>query len=119
MTTQRVTSRCVEICIDVCDNHYLAELQVDGMIREKLEFQGQLQLTNWADSSLFAADGDLYVHLRPRRACHNYKALELAQKLSRQGMTIGISGRRPVCLPQNRRLQCPCGDNIELATAEF
>jgi hypothetical protein len=34
-------------------------------------------------------------------------------------MTIGISGRRPVCLPQNRRLQCPCGDNIELATAEF
>ena len=46
MTTQRVTSRCVEICIDVCDNHYLAELQVDGMIREKLEFQGQLKLTN-------------------------------------------------------------------------
>ena len=105
MIHETIKDCCVELNIKVCDNGYLAELQVNGMLKGQLEFKTECQLTSWVCATLDPADRDLYVHIRPRSTCHKHRALDLADKLSRRGMMIGLSAQRSVCRDQPRRLQ--------------
>lgn len=99
MTSQIGHSFCVELNINLCDNCYLVNLQVDGEVREQLVFQSELLLTDLV-SAIFRTTGwNLYVHLRSREACHRHRVLELGHKLSRQGMMVGISEQKRIHRP--------------------
>jgi hypothetical protein len=105
MATRIISCSCVEINISVCDDCYLAELQVDGVSREQLKFTTEDQFTNWVNTILSTPDLDLYVRVRTREVNHRSTALELAEKLSCQGVMIGISGQQSVCRSKEGRLQ--------------
>ena len=105
MICQTLTACCVELNINVCTGRYLTEVSIDGVFKEQLEFQTEHQLTHWAGANFPFAGGNLYVHIQPREPCHNQQVLELADKLSRHGLMIGISRRRTVCRSQHWRLQ--------------
>lgn len=105
MIGQTLPACCVELNINVCANGYLTEVRVDGVLREQLEFRQDHQLARWAGTYLGIAGEELYVHIRPQEAGHKQRALELADKLSRQGMMTGISRQRSDCRSRLRRLQ--------------
>jgi hypothetical protein len=80
-------------------------VRIDGMFKEQIEFQTEHQLTHWAGANFPFAGVDLYVHIRPRDQWHRQRALELADKLSRQGLMIGISRQGTDCRLRHWRLQ--------------
>lgn len=99
MTSQTRHSFCIELNINICDNCYLVNLQVDGEVREQLVFQSEPLLTDLV-SAIFRTTGwNLYVHVRSRETCHRHRVLELGHKLSRQGMMVGISEQKRVHRP--------------------
>jgi hypothetical protein len=102
---QIIPSSCVELSIMVCGKRYLADLRVDGLIEDQLEFDTERQLRSWAGAILGTTGGNLYVHVQSLTAYNRRLTLELVGKLSLEGMTIGISGLSPVCRSTNRRLQ--------------
>jgi len=105
MAYQIVPTSCVVVHISIIGNRYLADLQVDGVIRGQFEFQTEYQLTDWAGTMLCTTGGNLYVRVQPFEATQKQLVLQLAGKLSLEGMTIGISGQRSVCRSKDRRLQ--------------
>lgn len=105
MISQAFPECSVELVINLCADRYLAEVRVDGELKEQREFQTQPQLTCWAGANPGFAGGDIYVHIRPRQPGHRRRALELADRLSRLGLTIGISRQSPVCRSRHGRLQ--------------
>lgn len=105
MNSQAFPMCSVELVVNICADRYLAEVRVDGELKEQLEFLSQQQLARWAGANPGFAGGDIYVHIRSRQPGHKRRALELADRLSRQGLIIGISRQRPVCRSQRGRLQ--------------
>jgi hypothetical protein len=96
---------CVELSIRVCRQRYLADLLIDGLTEEHFEFDTACQLTSWAGTILGASGDDLYVHVQSGATCYRGMTLRLVEKLSLEGMTVGISGPSPVCRSASWRLQ--------------
>jgi hypothetical protein len=105
MAYQIVPTSCVELSISIYGNRYRADLQVDGVRRDQFEFQAGCQLAEWASAILCTTGGNLYVRVQPFEESHWQMVLQLVGELSLDGVTISISGQRPVCRSRNRRLQ--------------
>ncbi|MGW8312812.1 MAG: hypothetical protein ACWGOL_06250 [Desulfuromonadales bacterium] len=102
----RITpASCVELNIRVCGQRYLADLLIDGLTEEQLVFDTACQLTSWAGTILGTSSADLYVHIQAGATCYRGVTLQLVEKLSLEGMTVGISGQSPVCRSASWRLQ--------------
>ena len=100
------TASCVELNIDVREGRYLATIQVDGLLKQRRVFQTAIEVSDWTAAIFCTTDRDLYVHLRaPAGADHGHLVLDLAGKLARQGLMIGITEEESVCRAGNRRLQ--------------
>ena len=82
---------CVELNITVFAGQYQASLQVDGTVRQRLVLQTECEVIDWAANAMLCSTGyDLYIHLRAGKPRLKQVALELACKLSRQDVMIGI-----------------------------
>ncbi len=97
---------CAELNIACRDDRYLATLRVDGVLKKRRVFQSDIELADWTASIFSTIDPDLYVHLRaPAGTYHGHLVLDLARKLARQGIVIGIAEEESVCPPGIGRLQ--------------
>jgi len=105
MADQAALASCVEINLNIFDGRYLADLQVDGMVKQQMVFKTELQVIDWTSRILCMTGPGLYVRMRTEGIRHRQRALELARKLSLPGLMIGIAGQRSVCRTRNRRLQ--------------
>jgi hypothetical protein len=95
----------VELNINIFAGQYLISLQVDGMIQKRLVLQTAREVADWTDTILCIAGQDLYIHVRPQGTRQNQVALELAGKLSRQDLMIGITEQPAICGIKSPRLQ--------------
>ena len=95
----------VDLNINIFPDQYLINLQVDGMIQQYLVLQTAREVTDWTDTFLCMAGQDLYIHVRFQGAMQNPAALELAGKLSRQDLMIGITEHPAICRIKGPRLQ--------------
>jgi hypothetical protein len=95
----------VELNINIFARQFLISLQVDGMIQQRLVLQTAREVADWTDTILCIAGQDLYIHVRPEGTRQNQAALELAGKLSRQDLMIGITEQPASCLTKSLRLQ--------------
>lgn len=93
MPNQAELSCCVDLRIRLCDNHYHADMLVDGISRMQLEFQSVLLLTDWVAAIARTVNIDLYVRLQYKEASYKHRVVDLGHRLSLQGMMVGITGQ--------------------------
>jgi hypothetical protein len=93
---------CPELNISVRGGSYLTSFQVDGIIRQQKVFETDMQVVDWTNKLLNLNGPDLYVRLRSHGPYQKRAVLELARKLSRPGLLIGLAGQRSVCRSKTR-----------------
>jgi len=117
MPNQAGLSCCVDLRIRLCDNHYHADLLVDGISRMQLVFQSELLLTAWVAAIFRTVNVDLYVHLRSIEASYKHRVVDLSHSLSLQGMMVGITGKNSF-FDQKSNINKSYGGNTLSSTAE-
>jgi hypothetical protein len=105
MANQFCKACCAELRIAISGCRYLADLQVDGLVRAQCEFATGRQLVDWVGVLLGTTSPDLYAHMWIREDSHRHRMLELAGKLAHEGIVVGIAKQGLVCRAGSRRLQ--------------